>query len=136
MSGTGANAVPVPLAVGTDGTLQVTTETVAAITEVRSTALEASHVLKASAGKLVQLTINNTAASTQYYLLMNSATVPGNGAVTLLFPPIPVAANTICVIDFPTPLVASTGIAICNGPNNSFTKAIGSADSIFYAQVI
>jgi hypothetical protein len=108
----------------------------AAVTEVRSTAKEASHILKAAAGSLKQLTINNTAGSTQYYLLMNSATLPADGAVSLLFPPIPVAAGTIVVIDFPTPLVASTGIVICNGPNNSFTKAIGAADSIFYAQVI
>lgn len=125
-----------PLQVAPDGTLAVTTESVAAVTGVVSTALEASHIIKASAGKLVSVSIDNTGASTQYYLLMNSATVPADGAVVLLYPPIPVASNTITRIDFPTPLTATTGIVICNGPNNSFTKAIGAADSIYQAQVI
>lgn len=106
-----------------------------AVTQVLSTAFEASKVLKASAGQIKQLTVFNSKASAQFILLMNSATVPGDGAVTLLFPPIPIAAGTILVLDFPSPLVASTGIAVCNSSTGTFTKTIGSADCAFYAQV-
>lgn len=105
------------------------------VTQVVSTALEASHVLKASAGQLVQLTIFNSAVSAQFVLVMNSTTVPANGAVTLLYPPIPIGAGQIVSIDFPAPLVASTGISVSNSSTGSFTKTIGSADCVFYAQV-
>lgn len=134
--GQNANGDPVPILVGPDGGLAISAGAPPGFTEVRSTALESSHVLKASAGTLKHISINNTSGSTQFYLLMNSATVPADGAVTLLYPPIPVAAGTLAVIEFATPLVASTGIAICNGANNSFTKAVGGSDSIYYAQVI
>ncbi len=106
-----------------------------AVTQVVSTALEASHVLKASAGQLVQLSVFNSKASAQYILVMNSATLPGDGAVTLLYPPIPIGAASLLVLDLPAPLVASTGITVCNSSTGSFTKTIGSADCAFYAQV-
>ena len=126
--------------VGIDQTTPGTTNAVVArreaVTQVVSTALEASKVLKSSAGSLVSLTITNTKTSAQWILLMNSTTVPADGAVTLLYPPIPVAAQSMEVIDFDTPLVASTGIAVSNSNAASFTKAIGSADCVFYAQVI
>lgn len=104
------------------------------VTEVRSTALEASKVLLAGAGQLVQLSVFNSGPA-QFLLLMNSATVPANGAVSLLFPPIPIPAATLLVLDLPAPLVASTGIAISNSSTGSFTKTIGAADCVFYAQV-
>lgn len=103
------------------------------VTQVVSTSLEASHVLKNSAGQLVQLSVFSQTA--QFILIMNSTTVPANGAVTLLFPPIPVAASQLLVLDFPAPLVASTGITVCNSSTGTFTKTIGSADCAFYAQV-
>lgn len=106
-----------------------------AVTQVVSTALEASHVLKASAGQLVQLTIFNSKTSSQYILVMNSTTLPGDGAVTLLFPPIPILASSLLVLDLPAPIVASTGIVVCNSSTGTFTKTIGSADCVFYAQV-
>lgn len=106
-----------------------------AVTQVVSTALEASHVLKASAGQLVQFSVFNSSGSAQFVLLMNSATVPANGAVTLLYPPIPVAAGALVVLDLPAPLVASTGIAVSNSSTGSFTKTLGAADCVFYAQV-
>jgi hypothetical protein len=123
-----------PLATGADGSL-VISEGVAP-TQVMSTALEAGKVLKGSPGSLKSLAINNTSGATQYYLLINSATLPVDGAVQLLYPPIPVAAGTFLALDLPDPIVASAGIVICNGPNNNFTKAIGGADSIYFAQVI
>lgn len=105
------------------------------VTQVMDAALAASKVLKNAAGQLVQLSVFNSKASAQYILLMNSATVPADGAVSLLYPPIPIAAVTILVLDFPAPLVASTGIAVCNSSTGSFTKTIGSADCVFFAQV-
>lgn len=128
------NGNPQALLVAADGTLAVTTETVADVTEVRSTALEASHVLKATPGKLKQFSAFSSAAG--YLLLMNSATVPADGAVPLLYPPIPIAAGQIVVLDLPTPLVASTGIAACISSTGSFTKTVGGATCAFYAQVI
>jgi len=105
-----------------------------AITEVRSTALEVSHVLKASAGQLCSLSVFNS-GSAQFILVINSATVPANGAVTLLFPPIPIAAASIVQLDFPRPIVASTGIAVSNSSTGTFTKTGGGSDCAFYAQV-
>lgn len=106
-----------------------------AVTQVISTVLEASHVLKASAGQLVQLSVFNSKASAQFILILNSATLTADGAVTLLYPPIPIAAATLLVLDFPAPVVASTGIVVCNSSTGSFTKTIGSADCIFYGQI-
>lgn len=105
------------------------------VTQVVSTALEASHVLKANAGQLVQLSVFSSKATAQYILVMNSTTLPGDGAVTLLFPPIPILGNSLLVLDLPAPLVASTGIVVCNSSTGSFTKTIGSADCVFYSQV-
>lgn len=104
-------------------------------TEVRSAALEASKVLKAGAGRLHTLAVFNSKASAQFILLMNAAAVPADGAVALLYPPIPVAAGALVHLDLPKPLVASTGIAVCNSSTGSFTKTLGAADCVFYAQV-
>lgn len=106
-----------------------------AVTQIVSTAFEASHVLKNSAGQLVQLSIFNSKASAQFILLINATSVPSDGAVTLLFPPIPIAAATLLILDIPSPLVAGTGIVVCNSSTGTFTKTIGSADCAFYAQV-
>lgn len=106
-----------------------------AVTQVVSTALEASKVLKASAGQIRQLTVFNSKASAQFILLMNSATLPADGPVTLLFPPIPIAAASLLVLDFLAPLVASIGIVACNSSTGTFSKTIGSADCAFYGQV-
>lgn len=104
-------------------------------TTVKSTALEASHVLKASAGSLVSLHIYNSKASSQYVLITNSATVPADGAVALLYPPILMPATSNASLTFPTPLAASIGISVCNSSTGSFTKTLGSADLIVTAQV-
>lgn len=104
-----------------------------AVTQVKSTALEASHVLKASAGQLVSFSIISTSAGV--ILLMDSATVPANGAVTLLYPPIPIDANRLAVIDFLRPLVAVNGISYCISDAVSFTKTIQAATCIVNAQV-
>lgn len=115
------------------GTLN--TVNIVSATTVNSTALEASKVLKASAGSLVSFSVFNTKASAQYILIMNSATVPADGAVTLLYPPIYVPATSNAMLTFPIPLTASTGIAVSNSSTGTFTKTIGAADCIFNGQV-
>lgn len=129
----GTDGVPVNLA-GTASTPSAAVQTVQppAVTEVRSTALEASKIIKASPGQLCSLAVFSNAAG--FILLMNSATLPANGAVSLLYPPIPIAADQIVVLDLPRPLVASTGIVACISSTGSFTKTIGGSTCAFYAQ--
>ena len=103
------------------------------ITPINSTALEASHIITAGPGSLASLTITDTTA--EYILIMNSATLPANGAVTLLFPPIKVGANTTTMVVFPNPLRASAGITVCNSSTGTFTKTIGGSTCIFSAQL-
>lgn len=136
-SGNPITTLPVSLPAGTATSPNASVITVQrpAVTQVVSTAFEASHVLKASAGQLVQLSIFNSKASAQFVLLINATSLPANGAVTLLYPPIPIAAATLLVLDLPAPLVASTGIVVCNSSTGSFTKTLGAADCAFYAQV-
>lgn len=106
-----------------------------AATQVMSTALEASHVLKAGPGKLHALTIFNSKASAQFILVINAASVPSNGAVTLLYPPIPIAAGSIVALDFPRPVTADAGITVCNSSTGGFTKTLGGADCAFFAHI-
>jgi hypothetical protein len=103
--------------------------------QVKSTALETSHVLSASAAQLGRLDVFNSKGSAQFILIMNSATLPSDGAVSLLYPPIPIAANQLLTLTFPRPLTASTGIVVCNSSTGTFTKTIGSADCVFFADV-
>jgi hypothetical protein len=102
---------------------------------VPSTAVEASHVFKDRAGALVSFHAFNTKASAQYILIMDSATVPANGAVVLLYPPIYVPATSNVSLNFTIPLQAANGISVSNSSTGTFTKTIGSADCIFLAQV-
>lgn len=104
-------------------------------TTVMSTALEASRVLKSSAGKLHTLAVFNSKASAQFILIMDSATVPADGAVTLLYPPIPIAAGTLVQLDLSSIVEAANGISVCNSSTGTFTKTVGSADCVFLAQV-
>lgn len=104
-----------------------------AVTSVTSMAVEASHVLKASAGQLVRLAVTSTAAG--FILVMNSATVPADGAVALLDVPLAIAAGQTLVVDYPSPLVASIGISVCISNAASFTKAIQAATCIFQTQI-
>lgn len=104
-------------------------------TTVKSTALEASHVLKGSAGRLASLQVFNSSGSAQYILVMDSATVPANGAVTLLCPPIYIPAGTYIMIPWAIPLSAANGISVSNSSTGSFTKTVGASDCAYTAQV-
>lgn len=139
-STTAAASIPVALASDQIGTATAPSTAVVttrrpAVTQVVSTALETSHVLKASAGSLTTLVIFNSKASAQFILLMNATSLPSNGAVTLLYPPIPINAGSTVQLDLPTPLVASTGIVVANSSTGTFSLTIGGSDCAFYAQV-
>lgn len=113
----------------------VLTTQLPSVTGVTSTALETSHILKAAAGQLCHLSVFNSKGSAQFILIMNSPTLPANGAVPLLYPPIPIAANTLLVINFERPIVASLGITVTNSSTGTFSLTIGSVDCAFFAQV-
>jgi hypothetical protein len=102
-------------------------------TLVNSTAYEASHVLKASAGTLISLIGYNSKASAQFIQIYNSATVPSDAAVPVLT--ITVAATSNFSIDVPiTGIPFTTGIAVANSSTGP-TKTIGSADCYFTAVI-
>ena len=105
-----------------------------AATSVPSAALEKSHVLKNAAGSLVSVSVFDTAS--EYILIINATSVPSSpSSVTLLYPPIPISANTTTMITFPNPLVASTGIVVANSSTGSFTYTAGGNTCVFTGQV-
>ena len=99
-----------------------------------SSALEASAVIKASAGNLFSITFTNSNAAIRYLQVFNSTTVPADTAVpTLTFPVQP--GSTLA---FDTGKFAdryTTGIAICNSTTLA-SKTLGSADSLFYVKYL
>lgn len=102
--------------------------------EVRSTALEASHVIAAAPARLNRLDVFNSKGSAQFILIMNATSLPSNGAVSLLYPPIPIAANERLTLTFPRSLAASTGIVVANSSTGTFSLTVGSADIALYAE--
>ena len=104
-----------------------------ALSTVVSTALEASHVVKAGSGRLYKLTVNNTKASAQFIQVFNSTTVPADTAVPILS--YVVAANANLDINFEAGRFFSTGISVSNS-STSATKTIGSADCWIMAEYL
>lgn len=99
-----------------------------------SSALEASHVIKASAGRLFQLTGVNTKTSAQYIQVFNSTTVPADSTAPVLLAYVPAGAN----FSFDFGAIGryfSTGIAVSNS-STAATKTIGSADCWFNAEYL
>lgn len=106
---------------------------VASGTRVNSSAYEASHVLKASAGKLISLIGYNSKSSAQFIQIFDSATVPADTAVPVCVFTVPAANNFS--LDIPiTGLPCSVGISVSNSSTGP-TKTIGSADVFFTAVV-
>lgn len=98
---------------------------------VASTALEASHVIKASAGVLHGFTGYNSRTSSQFIQVFNSATVPVDTTVPIITILVPPQSNfSWDAGKFPYPF--STGMAISNS-STAATKTIGSADCWFNA---
>lgn len=103
---------------------------------VRSTALEHSKVLKDEPGELVSLTVFNSKGTAQFIQIIDAKAVPADGPVPLLYPPIPIPANTLLTFEFQESLVASVGIVVTNSSTGTFSKTIGSADCAFHARII
>ena len=118
------------------GSIANTTFTVvgSAMTNVTSTAYEASHVIKNAPGTLYGLSGYNSKSSAQFILLFNSTTVPVDTTAAVYVITIPAQSNFS--VDFGVygrPF--SIGIVVSNS-STSPTKTIGSADCFFDAQII
>lgn len=100
---------------------------------ISSSVLEASHVIKGSAGNLYTITGYNSKTSSQFIQVFNSTTVPADTTVpayTFI-----VAAQSNFSLDFgPIGESFSIGIAISNS-STAATKTIGSADCFFTVRV-
>ena len=104
------------------------------LTTVMSTALEASKVLKTSAGNLYKLSVFNSGGA-QFILIMDAAALPSNGAVTLLYPPIPIAAAGSLFLELRSPIKSTKGIVVANSSTGTFSLTIGGTDCAFHAQI-
>lgn len=105
-----------------------------ALTRVMSTAAEASHVLKASAGRLYMLVGYNARTSSQFIQVHNTTTVVADTAVPIYTFTVPAQSNFSLDL---TPLgdYFATGIMVCNSSTMA-TKTIGSADCWFNGLVM
>ena len=105
-----------------------------ALSSAASTALAASLVIKAGAGRLYQLTGVNTKATAQYIQVFNNSSLPADTAVPILLAYVPSGANFS--FDFGSiGRYFSTGITVCNS-STAATKTIGSADCWFNAEYL
>jgi hypothetical protein len=127
---------PTPTATATATPTPTATPTAAPVayaSQIISTKLEASHVLSTVPSQLNRLDVFNSKGSAQFILVMDAAALPSNGAVTLLYPPIAIGANTNLTFTFAKPLHATTGIVLANSSTGTFSLTIGSADCVFFA---
>ena len=122
-------AVPLYPYVSPTTPLPVTTSASgSAITPVVSTVSESSHVLKASAGSLLSITVTNPTTA-GYLMLFDATSAPGDGAVTPIYCTATPASGT-----WPVPAKFTTGIVAVFSTTGCFTKT-ASATAIFTAQV-
>jgi hypothetical protein len=103
------------------------------LTSVQSSATEGSRVLKASAGLLNGFSATNGAAA-GYVLIIDSATVPSDGAVTPKFCYYMAANQTVAASWNNYPVNFNNGIVIVYSTTGCFTKT-ASATAFFAAQV-
>lgn len=128
-------------AIGPNGsnldTINPTASAAAAISPVVSAAVESGHVLKASAGNLYSVYVTTTA--TGLLMVFNSATVPGDGAVTPIHC-VPVVLNgsiaNASLTFSPGPAESySTGISVAFSTGTNCFAKTASATAFFHASV-
>jgi hypothetical protein len=98
-----------------------------------SRALTASVVVKTGPGILYGFTVTNTAASAQYVLAFDAASLPADGAIPLFAKSLP--ANDAVGFNWLPGRTFLTGIVLCNSSTNT-SKTIGSANCLFDVQFV
>ncbi len=101
---------------------------------VSSNAAEASHLIKAGAGRLFGFTVYNSAAAAQFIQLHDSQVLPADGAVPVFVVKVATVADK-GVFWGDWGRFFNRGIVICNSSTFA-TKTIGAADCFFDAQYL
>jgi hypothetical protein len=103
------------------------------VTVVKSSAYEASRVIKATPGTLISLVGYNSKASAQFIQVYNTTSVPADTAVPVYTFTVPATSNFS--LDVPiTGIPFTTGICVANSSTGA-TKTVGSADCWFTAVI-
>jgi hypothetical protein len=102
------------------------------IAPIVSTSAEASKIIKQFPSSLYSVTVLDTVD--EYIMVIDSTTVPANGTVKLLLPPIHVSANVTTMVTLNVPIRASNGIVVCNSSTGTLTKTIGGNTCIYSVQ--
>lgn len=131
-SASGGSGGPVSIIQTTPGTtngvsIPPTSASAIGITPTVSTAGEASHVLKASAGNAYSVYATNLTATAGFLVVLNATSAPVDGAITPLACA-PLSANGVASLNYAPgpPGVYSTGItAVVTSASTCFTKTTG-----------
>lgn len=108
-------------------------EAIDGLVPVFSTALEASHILKASAGNLYNLTVN-IGATSGWLMLFDATTVPADGAVTPSYATPLLSNGTLGFLSLEwdtAPVHFVNGIVAVFSTTGPFTKTASVAASFF-----